>query len=102
MAGIFSGRVLDQVSRETGVPLREIVSPSRSYKVVRARQAAMYALAKKTELSCKQIARAVGRTDHTTVLHGVRAHADREDIPTIDMWQRSSDIYRARAARWGD
>lgn len=66
-----------------GVMRREIMSKARHRRVVHARQEVMWLLRSMTwddgapRYSLPGIARALGIADHTTVLHGVRAHERR-------------------------
>lgn len=59
-----------------GLSVEELLSKSRSPRVARARQLAMYLARELTSLSLTEIARAFDR-DHTTVLHAVRAVSSR-------------------------
>lgn len=52
----------------------EIESQSRNRSIVRCRQAICYWAYRRTRLSLPEIARAVHRSDHTTVLHSVRVY----------------------------
>lgn len=79
--GRLSGPILARVSQERGVGVRDLCGESRRDCVVRARQEAYYRLADETQLSLRQIARALGRTDHSTVIHGIRTHAARTGLP---------------------
>lgn len=53
-----------------GITLDDLVSPSRSRKIARPRQLAMYLAREETDSSLPQIGRALGNRDHTTVLYG--------------------------------
>ena len=64
--------IQDAVCGVLGVSRAELLSPSRTERVVRARHLAMYLARELTSLSLAQIARAFDR-DHTTVMHAVRA-----------------------------
>jgi chromosomal replication initiator protein len=64
------------VASATGVSLAELTSKSRSPRVARARQLAMYLTSEITGASIAEIARKFER-DHTTVLHALRAVAGR-------------------------
>lgn len=65
--------ILKTVSRLTGIPEKQILSPRRSQDVVMARQAVMYWCVRMTTKSYPQIGRFLQR-DHTTVLHAAKAY----------------------------
>jgi chromosomal replication initiation ATPase DnaA len=75
--------ILEGVSLATGVRPHQILGPDRSYCIAWPRQAVMYALRSMTDdagaprYSFPEIGRALGGLDHTTVMHGVRKHAER-------------------------
>lgn len=58
--------------------LADVVGPRRFRKIAHARQEAMYELRQAGRWSFPQIARAVGRKDHSVVIHGCRAHEARK------------------------
>lgn len=53
------------------IPRDVLLGPSRVPHVAEARQALMLALRRRTHLSLEGIARACGRSDHTTVRYGI-------------------------------
>lgn len=55
-----------------GVKVEDLLGVSRSKKINRARQIAMYLCRKLTGASLIEIARAFNRKDHSTVIHGIR------------------------------
>lgn len=75
--------VADALSRRPNVTREEIFSKAREHRVSHARQEVMWLLREARfadgarRYSLPAIAAAVGVEDHTTVLHGVRAHAKR-------------------------
>lgn len=77
--------VLARVYRETGVWPDEVTGRSRRTSIVCARQYAMWLLRQRKDrygfsiYSYPQIGRRLGGKDHTTVLHGFRAHQKRLD-----------------------
>jgi chromosomal replication initiation ATPase DnaA len=75
LADIIAG-----VAAQHGISINDIRSCRRSRRVVYARQEAMYLAYELTEASYPMIAAAVGK-DHTSVLHGVRRHAERAGLP---------------------
>ncbi len=55
-----------------GLKPEEMLSNRRSRKASRARHIAMYLCRKLTDASLIEIARAMGRKDHSTVIHGIK------------------------------
>mgnify|MGYP003685405121 CR=1 FL=1 len=62
---------------EHDIPVNEMVSHRRQSKLVKKRHALMAMLKETTSASLPEIARALNR-DHTTVLHGIRKHYERQ------------------------
>lgn len=72
--------IVAEVARETGVRvevLRRPVGPFEPRAVARARHYAMWRMRRETRQSLPQIGAFLGGRDHTTVLYGVRKHAQR-------------------------
>lgn len=69
-----------QIARRTaerhGVSLDDMMGLSRRPRIAQARQEAMHEIRQATTFSLPQIGRFFNR-DHTTVIHGVRAHEQR-------------------------
>ena len=65
-------QVQEAVAARVGLSVDDILSPSRSAPVARARQLAMYLTRELTDLSLPAIAHAFNRRDHTTVIHAIR------------------------------
>lgn len=74
-------QILRQVAEKHGLSVSDLKGRSRYRAVVWPRQEAMYELHTRTPLSLSQIARLVGVSDHTTVMHGIRRHAERVAQP---------------------
>lgn len=55
-----------------GLKREELLGDKRSRKASRARQVAMYLCRKLTDASLIEIARAMGKKDHSTVIHGIK------------------------------
>jgi chromosomal replication initiator protein len=72
------GAIQEAVCSVLGVSRQDLLSPSRTARVSRARHVAMYLARDLTSLSLAQIAREFDR-DHTTVLHAVRIVSSRLD-----------------------
>ena len=68
--------VMRSICDEEGVPVADVLSDNRKRVVARVRQRIMCELVEADRWSLTQIGRAL-RRDHTTVLHGARAHAGR-------------------------
>ena len=64
--------VQEAVAARLELSVDTILSPSRTARVARARQLAMYLTRDLTDLSLPAIAEAFNRRDHTTVLHAIR------------------------------
>lgn len=69
--------VILEVCDRRGLTMAELMSPRRNAVLVWARQEAMWECRRQTSASFPQIARALGRQDHTTAIHGVRQHQER-------------------------
>ncbi|MEY2433892.1 MAG: chromosomal replication initiator protein [Acidimicrobiaceae bacterium] len=69
---ITAERILEATSMMFGMSIDELVSSSRTRPLVNARQIAMYVCREVTDLSFPQIAKAFGKSDHTTVIHAVQ------------------------------
>jgi hypothetical protein len=75
--GPLARELRDRICARYGVSQVEIVSARRSREVVRARHHLMWLLRKETHWSLPHIGRFLGGRDHTTVMHGIRAHEAR-------------------------
>jgi chromosomal replication initiation ATPase DnaA len=64
--------IQETVCKEFGLEAFDMRSPSRSRRVARPRQVALYLARTLTNRSLPEIARYFGDRDHTTILHGVR------------------------------
>ena len=99
--GRRSGPVVARVAAEHGLTVAEITGPGRGRKVSAARQAAVYALRVETGLSLQQIASAIGRRDHATILYGIHVHCERTGAPRppglTSTWYVDRRRERARA-----
>ncbi len=65
-------QVQEAVAARLGFTVDELLSPTRTAPIARARQLAMYLTRQLTDLSLPAIAGAFNRRDHTTVLHAIR------------------------------
>jgi chromosomal replication initiator protein len=64
--------IVEATSKLFGISREELLSSSRTRPLVNARQIAMYVCREITDLSYPAIARAFGKSDHTTVIHAVQ------------------------------
>lgn len=89
---ISVGQVLERVSGFYNVTIKDICSASRKQLIAQARQVAMYLVQKHTGMSYSRIGSAIGKRDHSTVLHSCsvverRINHDknfRKDLETIE------------------
>lgn len=72
--------IVMEVAKKHKITLPEITGRQRQHKIVLARHEAFYRLKTETPLSLPEIGRKMGGRDHTSVLHGYRAHMKREGI----------------------
>lgn len=68
---ITAQNILEKTAKFFDVPLDDIVSPRRDKEIAEPRQVAMYLMRVELRLSFPQIAKQVGRSDHTTAIHSV-------------------------------
>jgi len=66
--------IIDRISRATGITRADILSSRRDVAVVYARHAVCYWAYRRTRLSLPEIAKAICRLDHTTILHSIIAY----------------------------
>lgn len=66
-------RILAEVAKAHGLTTADLIGQRRARHVIRARQEAYHRLYRETKLSLPEIGRRMKR-DHTSILHGVRAH----------------------------
>lgn len=67
-----AGDVIEAVCAQFSIEERELLGNSRARHVSFPRHVAMYLMRKDVDISLEEIARVLGKRDHTTVLHGVR------------------------------
>jgi len=72
--------ITQEVAARFGVHPDDIRGPCRGFWAVHPRQEAMYLAHKTGQFSLQQIGNFFGGRDHTTVLHGVRAHERRAGL----------------------
>ena len=69
--------ILQQAAAVFGLSLADLVGPSRQRHIAEARQAAAYALRRRTSLSLAAVGELLGGRDYTTILHAARAAEQR-------------------------
>lgn len=63
--------IIEVVAEHFGISPEDIASRKRTAELVQPRQVVMYLCRQLTEASLQNIAKAIGKKDHTTVLHGI-------------------------------
>jgi len=70
--------ILQEVAEDYGLTIAALKGQDRSRHITQPRQEAYYrAFVECPHVSYPEIARRIGGRDHTTILHGVRAHCER-------------------------
>ena len=64
--------IIEVVAEHFGVNPEDIASKKRTAELVQPRQVVMYFCREMTTNSLQSIAKAIGKKDHTTVLHGIK------------------------------
>jgi chromosomal replication initiation ATPase DnaA len=77
-------KILRETADAYGLSVEEICGYRRIVPYVRARQQAMWRMKTELGMSMPEIGRRIGNKDHTTVLHGIRAHQARLDRATSE------------------
>ena len=72
--------VIDAVSAHFGVDKTTLCGRKRDKKTALARQVAMYILREDAAMGATAIARALGRKDHSTVLHGCKTIENHQNV----------------------
>lgn len=70
-------KIIAECAREAGLKVEDLTGPRRTFAIAVPRQKAMWRLQSELGWSLPRIGRHLGGRDHTTVLHGVRRHAQR-------------------------
>lgn len=63
--------IIEVVAEHFGISPKDIASRKRTAELVQPRQIVMYLCRQLTESSLQNIAKTIGKKDHTTVLHGI-------------------------------
>lgn len=69
---ISARQVIEKTARYFELKVADLKSPNRSANIMLPRQIAMYLLRTELHLSYPQIARELGRGDHTTAMHAIK------------------------------
>lgn len=64
-------QIVEAVSQECRISMKELTGKKRRHEIVAARQIAMYLLRTKLNLQYERIAEVLGGKDHTTIMYGV-------------------------------
>ena len=75
--------ILKEIAIKHEMTAKDITGQSRKWKYARARQEAAYEIKKRLNLSLPMVGLILGKRDHTTILHAVRQHAKRNNLPMI-------------------
>lgn len=78
---VFSGDILAEIALRHGLDVRDLKGPCRDRRLAWPRQEACYEIRRRTRFSLPQIGDVLGGRDHTTILHGIRAHCHRNELP---------------------
>jgi hypothetical protein len=80
--GESAWHIMEIAAKRHGLNINDLRCHTRIPELIVARQEAMYQCARLTVLSYSAIGRLFGR-DHTTIMHGVRAHIKRTGEPSV-------------------
>ncbi len=69
--------IATEIAEQNGFKLHDLVGVSRCQPVARVRHQAFHAIMATGRFSTPQVGRFFGGRDHTTIIHGVRRHAER-------------------------
>ena len=75
--------ILQEVADKHGITVKDMKGRCRKNKFSRARQEAAYIIKERLGMSLPKIGRILGNKDHTTILHGIRKHAFRNNLPPL-------------------
>lgn len=81
MSRTTSREIIADFCLRNDLSVKDILGPSRMRYVAWPRQELMYEIYTRCpHLSLPAIGRVLGGRDHTTILHGIRAHCEREGV----------------------
>jgi hypothetical protein len=76
--------ILESVAQKHRLRVSDLTSAIRQQHVIPARFEACYEIRRLTTLSLPQIGKLMGGRDHTTVLHSIKMHAQRNGLRRLD------------------
>lgn len=90
-------QVVEKTARYFDLKASDIKSASRSQNIIVPRQIAMYLLRSELHMSYPEIARALGRSDHTTAMHSINKieRAIKLDITMRDQVEKVKELLYA-------
>ena len=71
---VTASDIIHEVCQRYGILKQDLISGTRQRHIAKPRQECMFRLSNEMGMSLPQIGRILGGRDHTTVLHGIRAH----------------------------
>lgn len=89
-------KIVSTTARHYGLPVTEMLGPSRHKNIANARSTAIYLARRLTGKSLVEIGTFFGGRDHTTVLHSIRITRRRAESDPA--WQRDIDQLLSRLA----
>ena len=98
MSKITMADIIRRIAEKHGLKVSDLKSDTHRRSVAWPRQEAMYEAYVTGRWSLGQIGSALGGRDHTTILHGVRRHAEREGLP-VPEWGFRARYWRGASER---
>ena len=86
--------IIEVVAEHFGISPEDIASKKRTAELVQPRQVVMYLCRQLTEASLQNIAKAFGKKDHTTVLHGIKTIT--KEMETDEELKNKIDIIKKK------
>lgn len=74
--GITTDLIMDIIAEHFEVPAKDIKSDKKNTQFVMPRQVYMYLCRELLDISLKDIAKTLGKKDHTTIIHGIKKIED--------------------------
>lgn len=91
---VTAALIIEIVSEHFGFKPEDLISTKRNREVVYPRQIAMYLCRHMTSLSLQAIGTALGKKDHTTIMHGI--DIIEADLKTDESLQETIDILKKK------
>ena len=86
--------IIEVVAEHFGISPEDIASKKRTAELVQPIQVVMYLCRQLTEASLQNIAKAIGKKDHTTVLHGIKTIT--KEMETDEELKNKIDIIKKK------